>query len=1722
MLDIISIPHNKQEDTDDKIVISLLFDPMRPEKREQYLVEYDPGKPLSFYLAPLLQSEGLVAAVNGNVIRGPWDETIVQPGDKIAVSANHHGALVGAIAFYIAQAATYYSMSTTLFMMAYYAAYVVAYAAIMYSVSYLVNALASTGTTDKSSGTDSERSPSYSWGGLQPTYSEGVPIPIIIGTNKVSGHVLNQYTEVSDDNKEYLNMVLAVGYGEIDSITDIKLNDRDASDFEGVVTYTCMGDNTGTVFPNFNHIYTHHSYNTKESGTGTQITTDGNSVEKIELDVTCPFGCYYSNDAGSLSKRTATFNVYYRIAGETEWILDNSYEISGKTTDAIRKKITVDSLSPEQYDIYIVRTNAEETSYRGNNDLYVVAMREIIKAELAYPGIAKYAFRALATDQLSGAAPTPTCIVTKASASIYDNDLETWDAKAITNVAWATWYILNHFGHYAPSSLDWDAWSDWATFCDTDVGSGEKQAIVNTIIDTEGTLWEKAQMIAALGRGRLYRKGSTISVFVDKAESIVSHLFTFGNIVEDSFILQYLPVSERANCIEVTYTDPDRGNDRKIVQVKSSEYEDSTSLPRKTSISYTATLPRAQVIRDAAYKLNSNKWLIRAVEFGVYIDAFAVVLGDLFYFQHDIANYATGVGGRIVTAENNGGVGYVTLDREVTLAVGSTYAVVVRLSNDTIVEKVIDDYADPDDHTTFALTSAWATVPSQYDPYAFGVSASYKKTYRVTNVSRQDDRVMTITGLEYIEDIYDEQTNYVIEEPTWEAKTQEAFGVWLNEYLAYANDGSYVSNINVSWHPAYSTEPTKWEVWLENITLESGTATKKVATTDNLNVNIPPSYLVLGNEYKVYVTIAGFGPVDTGNNTATITIQGKLAPPSDVAVFSGAWNSVTRTVHFSWTAITDIDLWYYQIREGASWATGTIVIPHAVGTSDSLYIGEGVSETRTYWIKAIDTSGIGSETALSDDVSINTADCPLSIPTGLALSSTSTIQHDGQDRAILLASWNTNAESSDYFWRYELELEHISSGYTSEHTARENLYNWELAPNVQYGVRVRAVAVDGNPTSWCAQQTRTTASDANAPATPTWPASSSIMAGFKVIGLNWNDNTEDDLAHYEIQRSLTGAFTGEQVSLGFAKKSFMTDSGLAVSTPYWYRLRAIDNSGNASAWSTSKTTTTLQVGSSDIAYNAISANHIDVSTLDAITANVGTLMAGIIQSTNWGTSQGFQIDLTNQTIKAGGSSNPFLSITGSTASYRGTFTIEEGSEGISNLSDAGALATEDYFPQLPSDKSLLGYWSFNEISGTIIFDGTTNENNGTIVGAATRGVAASGNGLHCDGSTGYVNCGNSSIFNFTSGDFSVSFWFIIDDTPTFYERLISRAEYFVSGWEVSVNPSNCLCFYTYQSSASQYTRTGALTPGVLYHAVISRDGAAVKIYVNGVDSTAVAGTHINPTTSTKNLLFGWISGINYFDGTLDEVRIYNKALTESEARALYLNPSGNYGLANLAQSWKATGKTTIDGGRIETDSITATQLIKSSALITYSAQIGTAVVTEAKIGSAAVTNAKIGNLAVTEAKIGSAAVTNAKIGNASVTTLKIGEEQVTIPRHAFTAGAVTIASVTWTPLQNVSITAILNTAIYIHFNCVFDLQADSYSNFPEISIRIYRDSTLIQEYPDIASTRIAYSTYSTISIVTRDITLDGNSHTYYVQAHRVGNGYAYASSRALFLLSTMR
>jgi nitrous oxidase accessory protein NosD len=209
----------------------------------------------------------------------------------------------------------------------------------------------------------------------------------------------------------------------------------------------------------------------------------------------------------------------------------------------------------------------------------------------------------------------------------------------------------------------------------------------------------------------------------------------------------------------------------------------------------------------------------------------------------------------------------------------------------------------------------------------------------------------------------------------------------------------------------------------------------------------------------------------------------------------------------------------------------------------------------------------------------------------------------------------------------------------------------------------------------------------------------------------------------------------------------------------------------------------------------------------------------------------------------------------------------------------------------PTD-GLVGHWCFNEENGTILYDNSGNGYDGTIDGATwTTGI--SGGALSFDGINDYVQF-SSPVLN--NPPYSVCAWVKPLSLPGYTTAYIvsnggqTRVSY---GFYLSIEYENNWQFGAAVDGGDQlHLANSPSSTGEWCFLVGTWDGSPVpnhlKLYVNG----APIGTYGNYpwyTGSANNLRIGAPSnGLQaFYHGVLDEVRVYNRVLTEDEIHELY-------------------------------------------------------------------------------------------------------------------------------------------------------------------------------------------------------------------------------------------
>lgn len=169
--------------------------------------------------------------------------------------------------------------------------------------------------------TNTEQSNTYGWGTPSTLTGQGYVLPVLYGTVKTAGLMLQRHV-VSDGDKQYLSILYCLAQGPVDSITDIKLNGNPLTNYQNCEIETRMGTNTQTVMKNFNDSYadTALAYELNNDSVWHTVQCDGNDAQGLEITLSFPQGLYHSNDKGNPDWTGVTIEAQYRKVGDTDWI----------------------------------------------------------------------------------------------------------------------------------------------------------------------------------------------------------------------------------------------------------------------------------------------------------------------------------------------------------------------------------------------------------------------------------------------------------------------------------------------------------------------------------------------------------------------------------------------------------------------------------------------------------------------------------------------------------------------------------------------------------------------------------------------------------------------------------------------------------------------------------------------------------------------------------------------------------------------------------------------------------------------------------------------------------------------------------------------------------------------------------------------------------------------------------------------------------------------------------------------------------------------------------------------------------------------------------------------------------------------------------------------------------------------------------------------------------
>ncbi|HEX8523847.1 MAG TPA: Ig-like domain-containing protein [Tepidisphaeraceae bacterium] len=388
---------------------------------------------------------------------------------------------------------------------------------------------------------------------------------------------------------------------------------------------------------------------------------------------------------------------------------------------------------------------------------------------------------------------------------------------------------------------------------------------------------------------------------------------------------------------------------------------------------------------------------------------------------------------------------------------------------------------------------------------------------------------------------------------------------------------------------------------------------------------------------------------------------------------------------------------------------------------------------------------------------------------------------------------------------------------------------------------------------------------------PTAPKNLTASSGYAPINLAWTASTDNvAVSSYNVYRSnLAGFVPSDSTLIATVGTNAFSDSSVTPGT-WYYKVMARDAAGNLSAASNEAVSNvTADTSAPTVAITAPSNN--------ATVSNTVTLSASASDDVG---VVGVQFLVDGQPAGAEITAGPYTMQWASNSVLNGVHTITAVARDLAGNIKTSAAVNVTVSNSAPAN--LVAAWGFNEASGASVIDASGHNLTGTITNA-TRVAGKFGSALSFNGTSSWVTVSSNALLDLTNG-MTLEAW-VYPTAGGDWRTVIMKQRpgglaygmYAYGG--AGMPPAG----YINKAGTDYSAGGGSVLPlNTWSHLATTFDGSAIRLYVNGtlVGSTAVTGPI---TTSSDVLRIGGNSVWNeFFQGSIDEVRVYGRALTGAE------------------------------------------------------------------------------------------------------------------------------------------------------------------------------------------------------------------------------------------------
>lgn len=655
----------------------------------------------------------------------------------------------------------------------------------------------------------------------------------------------------------------------------------------------------------------------------------------------------------------------------------------------------------------------------------------------------------------------------------------------------------------------------------------------------------------------------------------------------------------------------------------------------------------------------------------------------------------------------------------------------------------------------------------------------------------------------------------------------------------------------------------------ENPTIE-GSKTNESVGTGQFVSNL--TGLDAGTTYHVraYAT----NPVGTsyGADMTFLTLgqapSGLTQPPSNVTAVTATLNATVNPNDLSTTVTFEYGL-------TTSYGSTAAASPSPVTGNTMVNVMaeiSGLLPATTYHYRVKTVNSIG--TTYSEDKTFTTAGIPPAATTSAATSKSTT-------GATLNGTVNANNTSTTVTFEYGTTTSYGQT-VTASPSSVEGMTNTDVSASItgltagtSYHFRVKAVNSVG--TTYGSDMTFTT--EGLAPTATTLDATNKTSTGATLnASVNANMASTTVTFEYGTTTSYGQTVTASQSPVTGSSNTNVSAniSGLSAGTTYHFRVKAVNSVGTTYGSDMTFTTAGLAPTATTMAATNKTATG---ATLNA-TVNANMVSTAVTFEYGTTTSYGQTVNASPSPVTGNAITNVSANLTGLTAGTTYHFRVKAvNSVGTTYGSD---MTFTTLYPPPPTS-GLSAYYPFNGNAN----DESVNNYNGTVTGAVLSPdrFGTNNSSYYFNGINNKIYIGNSLI---VQDRISVSCW--VKSTATSGQIIStgSRNSYRIGKTE---NGVDCGLYLSDATDGYGIGASAVVDCSDWTHVVIVYNGSEVKLYINGQLKSSDTGAGSVFCNQTVYLNFGtyqWGSSCSdWYKGYLDDVRLYNRAITSEEVNALY-------------------------------------------------------------------------------------------------------------------------------------------------------------------------------------------------------------------------------------------